>query len=146
LLLFGYRSCPDTCPRSLSRIAAAYEQIERARLADHLRTVFVSIDPERDTPEALAEYLSSFAVPVVGVTGEPAALERTVQQWGAFVRRLEPNRGAGERRFEHTEHLYLVDTVGRVRHLFRPDDPPERIAGVIGQLMDQEGCLPRTRR
>lgn len=146
LLLFGYRSCPDACPHTLSRIATAYERIERARLADHLRTVFVSIDPERDTPEALATYLSSFAVPVLGVTGEAAAVERTVRQWGAFRRPILPSGPTSDRRFEHTRHVYLVDTVGRVRHLFRPEDTPERIAEVIELLMDQEGCLPRVRR
>src|SRR5687767_12255498 len=67
LLFFGYTSCPDMCPLTMSRIASARDQVGGD--ASRVQTLFVSIDPNRDTPDVLKEYVGSFAMPVTGLTG-----------------------------------------------------------------------------
>jgi protein SCO1 len=143
-LFFGFTHCPDVCPTTLSRLAKAYELLEDPRVKERIQTVFVSVDPERDTPEKLSEYLGYFAVPAVGLTGSPEVIAATAQKWGAFFQKVETDSAAGYL-VDHSTYLYLVDSVGRVRHLFRHADSPERIADVTLRLLVRDCCAPPNR-
>lgn len=124
LLFFGYTSCPDICPMTLAAIRQVEERLGTRR--DRLLTVFVSVDPERDTPSALKDYLGHFGLNAVGVTGPPSALDPVVSQYKAFYEYVTSDT-AMDYLVDHTTTLYLIDRQGKVRHLFGYGDPPERI-------------------
>ena len=136
LVFFGYASCPDVCPRALSRVS----QVEKllGPLAEQLLAVFVSVDPERDTPDHLAEWLGFFAVRGVGVTGSAERVATVAKTYGAFYEK-KPSGSAMGYLIDHSTYLYLVDRAGRVRHLVRSEDSPESIAGWVRALLAEPG-------
>ncbi len=139
LLFFGYTSCPDVCPTTLGRLARVYQDLAKEGLDSGIETVFVSVDPLRDTPEKIAEYLDYFAVQAIGATGEPEAVAAVAKRYGASYERVEIDSAAGYV-VEHSTFLYLIDAVGQVRHLFRYADPPERIVELTSKLIIEDGC------
>jgi protein SCO1 len=130
LLFFGYTTCPDVCPTTLSKMARVY-----ALLGDDLRhkvlTVFVSIDPQRDTPEKLKEYLTYFNINAVGLTGTKAQIDKVVDAYKASYEKVTTNDSALGYMFDHTDYLYMIDTHGRTSHLFHPEDTAEDMAKII---------------
>lgn len=132
LLFFGYTSCPDICPMTLATIRQVEARLGPRR--DHMLTVFVSVDPERDTPAALATYLGHFGLNAVAVTGPPPALDPVVSQYQAFYEIVTAGT-AMDYLVDHTTTLYLIDRQGKVRHLFRYGDPPERILEGVELLL-----------
>lgn len=139
LLFFGYTTCPDACPTMLAKLVRVYSLLEREGVARQVRTVFVSIDPERDKPEALKKYLSYFAIPATGVTGPEADLRVMAENFGATFEKVQSTSEAGYL-MNHTTHLYLLDGLGRVRHLFALDDPAEKIAAVTAKATRLACC------
>ncbi|MGG5819779.1 SCO family protein [Falsiroseomonas sp. HW251] len=132
LLFFGYSYCPDVCPTELGVIATAMDELGPA--AARVTPVFVSVDPERDTPAQLADYVSRFHPALVGLTGTPeqvAAAARAYRVYYAKVNRPDMSQYL----MDHSSFIYLVGPDGRVRALFRPETPPEAIAQAVrGQL------------
>ncbi len=111
----GFTNCPDVCPTTLVTLAGL-----RARLQQRseLQVVFLSVDPERDTPAVLTRYLAHFDPAIIGVTGEKQQLDRVCEDLGlAYVR----NPGvAGEYTVDHSAALVLVDPQARIAAYFRP--------------------------
>jgi protein SCO1/2 len=132
LVYFGFTYCPDVCPTELGTIAAALDELNG--LADRVTPVFVTVDPERDTPDAMADYVSRFHPRMVGLTGTPeqvAAAARAYRVFYARVQRPEMTQYL----VDHSSFIYLVGPDGRVRTLFRPQTSPEAIAEAVrGQL------------
>jgi cytochrome oxidase Cu insertion factor (SCO1/SenC/PrrC family) len=142
LLFFGYTSCPDFCPTTLSRLVQVREVLGTG--ADSVLAIFVSIDPERDTPEVLRQYLGYFPIEVVGLTGRREDIDRAVSAYGA---EYAFSRGEEAQVYvSHSTHVYLIDAQGRVRHLFDHNDEPQRMAATIRQLWDSEPEGPGRRR
>lgn len=132
LLFFGYTSCPDACPGTLAKIQRALALLGPGKT--RVRTVFVSVDPERDTPEKLKEYLDYFGVNGVGLTGTKEQIDRVVKAYHAYYQKI-PGESADWYTFNHTTTVYLVDQQGKVRHLFKAEDSPEQMAARIKQLL-----------
>jgi len=132
LVYFGFTYCPDVCPTELGTIAAALDALEGQ--GERVTPVLITIDPERDTPEALADYVSRFHPRMVGLTGtaqQVAAVARAYRVFYARVQRPEMSQYL----MDHSSFIYLVGPDGRVRALFRPDTSPEAIAQAVrGQL------------
>jgi protein SCO1/2 len=132
LVYFGFTYCPDVCPTELGTIAAALDSLEEA--GERVTPVLITVDPERDTPEALADYVARFHPRMVGLTGTPeqvAAAARAYRVFYAKVQRPEMSQYL----MDHSSFIYLVGPDGRVRSLFRPETSPEAIAQVVrGQL------------
>ncbi len=114
LLFFGYSSCPDICPTTLATI----QGVLRGSPRPALQVLFVTIDPERDTPATLEAYLHAFGGNVVGLYGSEAALAPLEQSLGALVER-RGGTPAGYR-IDHTATLYLIDARGRMAAVFTP--------------------------
>jgi protein SCO1 len=132
LLFFGYTSCPDVCPTTLSRLG---EAIRLAAAEGHAATpLFVSVDPTVDTPERLAEYLGFFQFPGRGLTGTPEEIEAVMRSTGIFASRTPVDGGYV---IDHTASVLLVDATGRLRFLFQPDDPPRLIADALARLAQE---------
>ncbi|NKB66533.1 MAG: hypothetical protein GKR89_05690 [Candidatus Latescibacteria bacterium] len=134
LLFFGFTFCPDVCPTTLARLAQVYKELGSG--ADSLRTVFISVDSQRDTPQILGEYLNYFAIDAVGLTGAQEDIDRVVSAYGATYSLDQPD-SAGAYQVNHSTFTYLIDRRNTVRFLFRQADPPDKIAAVVRQLLDE---------
>jgi protein SCO1/2 len=132
LVYFGFTYCPDVCPTELGTIAAAMDELGEA--AERVTPVFVTVDPERDTVEAMAEYVARFHPRMVGLTGTPAEIAAVARAYRVFYAKVNrPEMTAYL--MDHSSFIYLVGPDGRVRSLFRPQTAPEAIAQAVrGQL------------
>ena len=127
LLFFGYTHCPDACPTMMSKLAVAYRNAGPEAKA--IPTLFVSVDP-RDTPPALKEYLSYFAIPARGLTGSKETIDEVVQKFAAHYT-ITPGDSEAGPYVDHTLTLYVLDKEGNVRELFDPTSKPEAIAAAM---------------
>jgi protein SCO1/2 len=132
LVFFGYASCPDACPRALGRVRQVEALLGAER--ERLLSVFVSVDPERDTPEHLAEWIGFFGVRGVGVTGSAERIAAIAKTYGASYEKAASDSAMGYL-IDHSTYLYLVDRGGRVRRIIRSEDPPEQIARWVKALL-----------
>ncbi len=108
LIAFGYTSCPDVCPTSLVLMNAAMQRLgEQAEL---IQPLFISVDPERDTPEVLSEYASFFQPRLIGLTGPKKMIDYTVRDFGARYEKVPS--GDGDYAMNHTAGFYLFDPEG----------------------------------
>lgn len=127
LIYFGYTFCPDVCPTELNTISLALQQLgTRVRLVP----VFITIDPERDTPEALKAYLASFGPDFVGLTGSDTDIAAVAKAYRVYYKKGEgsdPDNYA----MDHTSLLYLMDPDGKLIALFRTGATPDDIAAGI---------------
>lgn len=123
-IFFGFTHCPDVCPTTLFRISEVLKAAgDRGR---DLRAVFITVDPERDTPAALKDYLSSFDPRITGLTGDRPAVDAAVKAYRAFARRV-PTKD-GDYTMEHTAIVYLMDAENRFVGSFDLNRPPEEAA------------------
>jgi len=130
LLFFGYTTCPDVCPTTLSKLARVYSLLgPQAR--SKVLTVFVTIDPARDSPEKLKEYLQYFDINAVGLSGTKKEIDAVVEAYKASYNKVETNSSALGYLFDHSDYLYLIDIEGKTAGLFHPDDKAEDIASSI---------------
>ncbi|MDE2847916.1 MAG: SCO family protein [Gemmatimonadota bacterium] len=135
LIFFGYTYCPDACPLMLSKLAAVYDVLD-LEPGQHVRTIYITVDPSRDTPKQLREYLAYFAtVDVRGLTGSREEIDEVAERYGVLYKTQEPNE-AGHYLVAHTTTLFLVDREGRLRYRFHPSDTPEYIAAGIKLLFE----------
>ena len=120
-LFFGFTTCPEACPTTLARWTAALKALGPD--ADKLRMVFVSVDPERDTPAVLKRYLSDFDPRIVGLTGSPPAVARTIAAYHVYARKV-PLDGGGYT-MDHTAATYLFDRDGGFQGLVGYTEPTD---------------------
>lgn len=130
LIYFGYTWCPDICPLNLSYLRMALDGLtpeERKRA----QVLFISVDPERDTPQRLRDYTAYFAPEILGVTGTPQEVAKAAALYGAAYRRGESGDSAMGYSVDHSAYTYLVDTVGSLRQTLDHATPPDRIVAAI---------------
>jgi protein SCO1/2 len=124
LVFFGFTHCPDVCPTKLFEISEVLRAAgERGRA---VRALFITVDPERDTPEVLKSYLASFDERIVGLTGDRAAIDAAVRVFRAYARKAPLKDG--DYTMEHTSLVYLMDADGRFVSSFNPARPPAEAA------------------
>jgi protein SCO1/2 len=116
-LFFGFVNCPDVCPTTLAMLADVRARIATASAGDVPQVVLVSVDPGRDTPPVLAQYVAHFDPSFTGVTGDPAAIETLTRALGVAVAVGAP-ADDGSYAVDHTAAIFLVDPAGRVAALF----------------------------
>ncbi|WP_421730306.1 SCO family protein [Brevundimonas sp.] len=134
LVFFGFTYCPDYCPTTLTGLAATKQRMGAA--ADDLQIVFVSVDPARDTPQALKDYLSSDGFPqgVIGLTGTPEQVAETARVYRAYFQKV----GEGETyTMNHSLTVYLMGPDGKFRSALTHDLGPERSAQLIERVMER---------
>jgi len=128
LVYFGFTYCPDVCPTELGTMAAAMDLLEDQ--GSRVTPVLITIDPERDTPAALADYVSRFHPRLVGLTGSAEQIAAAARAYRVFYAKVNrPEMSAYL--MDHSSFIYLVGPDGRVRTLFRPETTPEAIAQSI---------------
>ena len=118
-LNFGYTYCPDVCPTTLATLAQLNAGLEKNGVEAPYQFVFVSIDPERDTQERLADYVPYFSPGFIGVRGEDGDLRKITGQLGVLYIRVEEKGNTGEEYLmDHTASVILIDPEGRFRAVF----------------------------
>jgi protein SCO1/2 len=129
LVTFGFTACPNVCPLTLMGVHQALEQLgpDAARIVP----VFVSVDPARDTPQALLAYVKAFDARIVALTGSPQAVERVAQQYRIFFDKRTLDANSRSYVVEHTAFVLLVDPQQRIRLAIPSTDPPAEIAARI---------------
>ena len=136
LIYFGYTYCPDVCPTGLQVMTEALDAL--GPLAEKVRPVFVSVDPKRDTPSVLKDYLSNFHKSFIGLTGTPEQVRRAAQAYRVYFR-LNPPDADGNYLVDHAAFIYLMDPQGRyVRH-FSHNTPPETMAKELRRFLGASG-------
>jgi protein SCO1/2 len=135
LIFFGYTHCPDVCPITL----AEFKQI-KAMLgdkADQVRFVFVTVDPERDTPETINTFLQNFDPTFIGLTSDRATLEPVWKAYGVYQQKQDAGSAAGYL-VDHSTRTYLIDSAGSWRINYPYGMEPEKIAQDLGHLMKEQ--------
>lgn len=129
LLFFGFTSCPDICPTTLSTLAQVEKQLSDLPLAQRPQIVFVSVDPARDTPAQVRDYLHFFSPSFVGLTGEAAQVEQLTRHLGVPV--AVHDLGNGTYTVDHAATLFLLDPRARMTALF---SPPHTVAALVADV------------
>ena len=131
---FGYTHCPDACPTTLTDWARAKALLGKNAPAVHF--VFVSVDPERDTPEIAQHYAMQFDSTFTGLAATAAQLDSVKNAWGFAVERDEmPGMKAGEYGVSHPAGVYFVDGDGKLKFVFSPGSKPAEIASDLKRLL-----------
>ena len=137
LVYFGFTYCPDVCPGTLVAINNAYERLPEGM--DHPQTLLISVDPERDTPEVLADYVSSNAFPdgLVGLTGTPEEIEAVANEFSAAFTRVETPESVAEYTMDHTSLIYVMDEDWKLATFFSETiNNPDEIARCLSSILD----------
>jgi protein SCO1 len=125
LVFFGFTHCPDVCPTTLLKLA----RVKKAAGIATLRVLFVSIDPQRDTPQVVALYVHAFDPAFAGLTGEPAAIATVAQQFGVAVSRVD--LPGGDYTMDHSAVVFLLDDAAHIAAIFTP---PFEVAAMAADL------------
>jgi len=129
LIYFGYTFCPDACPTALNAVAAALDALGQD--AARVQPLFITIDPERDTPAVMKEYVAAFDNRIVGLTGNPEQIAAAARAYRVYYRRV----GSGsDYTMDHTVLLYIMDPNGRFSGFLSHDLTAEEIAGKLKSL------------
>lgn len=124
LIFFGYTHCPDVCPTSLFEISEVLRAMGKD--ADKVNAVFISVDPERDTPAAMKDYLSSFDPHLEGLSGDLAEIAKVITSYRVYAKKV-PTKD-GDYTMDHTALIYLMDRDGRFVSPFNLKRTPEEAA------------------
>ena len=136
MLFFGFTSCPDVCPTALQKLNQATSGLD-PEFQDEVLTLFVSVDPQRDTPERLANYVDFFGENIVGLTGEEPQLRELAKRYRTTFGYDKPDAD-GNYAVSHSSAIYVFDREGNPRLLMRPDLSGEEIRHDLVALI-QEG-------
>jgi protein SCO1/2 len=127
LVFFGYTHCPDVCPTTLFEISEVMRALGKD--ADRTGALFITIDPERDTPAALKDYLSNFDPHLRGLTGDPAAVEAALKAYRVYAAKIPLKDG--DYTMDHSAAVYLMDKDGRFVATFNLKQTPEAAAAQL---------------
>jgi protein SCO1 len=123
-LFFGYTSCPDICPTTMAELKQALEKL--GNKADQVQVLFVTVDPQRDTPERVQEYVNHFNPEFIGLSGSEAELAKVWNDYGVFRQTVDGASAAGYV-VDHTARVTLIDQQGNLRVSLGFDTPVEDV-------------------
>ena len=129
LVFFGYTHCPDVCPTTLAQISDVLK-----RLPDKpIPVLFISFDPERDTPATLKDYVASFDPRIIGLSGERIAVEQAERAYRVYAKKV--GAANGDYTFDHTALVYLMDANGRFVEAFNLERAPDEAAKELASYL-----------
>lgn len=132
LVYFGYAHCPDVCPTALSAMVGALDVLGDA--AVEVTPIFASVDPERDTPQVLKEFLGGFGPSFVGLTGTPEQVAKVAKAWKVYYKK-QPANAQGAYPVDHSSIVYLMDREGKYAAHFSHQATPDQIAEAVAKLI-----------
>ncbi|MGJ5010180.1 SCO family protein [Bradyrhizobium oligotrophicum] len=131
LIFFGFTHCPDVCPTSLFEISEVLRAMGKD--ADSVNAYFISVDPERDNPAAMKDYLSSFDPHLKGLTGDPEVLAKVLTEYRVYAKKVPLKDG--DYTMDHTALVYLMDRNGRFVAPFNLKRTPEEAAADLKKYL-----------
>ena len=132
LVFFGYTHCPDVCPATLAEMAGVMQKLGAD--AERLQVLFVTLDPERDTPELLGRYVPAFHPSFIGLSGDKAQTAAVINEFKLFVEKV-PAKNGSDYTIDHTAGSYVFDPQGRIRLFIRHGQGSEPILSDIRVLL-----------
>jgi len=130
-VFFGFTHCPDACPTTLSEIARAEDEIGAP--AKNLTTLFVTVDPERDTPQVLKEYISNFGGNTVALSGTPEDVAKVAKEYRVFYKKVPTSDGGYT--MDHTAVLYLMGSKGEFVDVIAYSEEHDRYVAKLKKLL-----------
>jgi protein SCO1/2 len=122
VVFFGFTQCPDVCPTAMTQLVEVKRQLGAD--GDKLQAVFITVDPERDTPEVLKAYMGNFDPSFVGLRGTPEQLANVAQEFKVYYKKVE-GKQPGAYTMDHSAASFIYDTQGRLRLYLRPGAGPQ---------------------
>lgn len=142
LVFFGFTHCPSVCPTELQKMTSVLKKLDagtRARLAP----LFVSVDPERDTPSVMADYTAMFHADIKGLTGTPEAIRKVMADWKVYAAKV-PDERTGAYSVDHSAFLYFTAPDGSLLGLFGASDGPDKVLAGITAGLGMDKTKPGT--
>ena len=134
LVYFGYTYCPDVCPTSLSTIAAAFDIL--GDKAEAIKPIFITVDPERDTREAMTDYVAAFHPRLVGLTGTAEQVAAAARAYRVFFSKVqEEGNDPDDYLMDHSAYVYLMDRDGKYLTHFPHGIAPEEMARQLAEFL-----------
>jgi protein SCO1/2 len=131
LVFFGYTHCPDICPTTLDAISQTLKALGPGK---PVRALFITLDPERDTPAVMKDYVSSFDPRIIGLTGSQAQVDKVAREYRVYAKKVPT--GDGDYSVDHTGVVYLMDRKGNFVTSFNPDlDKPAEAAKTLSKYL-----------
>jgi protein SCO1/2 len=137
LVFFGYTHCPDTCPTTLSEIALALDRLGPD--AAKVQPVFITVDPKRDTPGVVGQYVGAIDRRIVGLSGSQRQIAAVSQEYGAYSERPPARAGPDDYVVDHSTYIYVMDPQGSFVRGLEAGTPSDAIADTLGRLMKSAG-------
>jgi len=133
LVYFGYTFCPDVCPTTLNEVALAMDKLgpDAARVAP----IFITVDPKRDTPAVMKQYVSAFSPALVGLTGSADAIAQVEKSYRVYASENRTGPGPGDYTVDHSSILYLMNPAGQFIAPIRADESADDMAADIKKLL-----------
>ena len=129
LVFFGFTNCPDVCPTTLSKIAQVMTLLGTA--AEKVKPLFITVDPERDTPERMAEYVAAFDERIVGLSGTPEQVKTAADSFKIYFAKVDQDGAPDGYTMDHTAYTYLFNAAGEFEEFFSDHDEATNIAARI---------------
>lgn len=138
MVFFGFTYCPDVCPTTLAYMATVLDTL--GETADKIVPLFITVDPSRDTPKVLTDYVSAFHHRLVGLTGNEVDVAAAADAFRVYYERMEEDSAPDGYLMAHSANIYLMTPEGRFEAVFREgDQPPEEMARKIQNIMEKYG-------
>jgi protein SCO1/2 len=131
LVYFGYTSCPDVCPTTLNEVAAAMEKL--GPKAARVQPLFITVDPERDTPDVMKRYAAAFSPRIVGLTGTPEEIASVSREYRVYYAAHRTGNAQGDYTVDHSSILYLMGPDGRFVAPIRTDEMADEMAADVSK-------------
>jgi len=133
LVYFGYTYCPDVCPTTLNAVAAALDRL--GPKAKDLTPIFITVDPQRDTPAVMKQYTAAFSPAIVGLTGTPEQIAKVAHEYRVYYAKHVTGPGPNDYSMDHSSILYFMGRDGRFIAPVRADEAPAEMAAQLEKLM-----------
>lgn len=133
LVYFGFTYCPDICPTELQAISSALDLL--GSQAQGVAPLFITVDPARDTPAVMADYLSHFHPAIMGLSGSPAAIADAAARYKVYYRKIEDEESGAPYTVDHLSVVFLMDGQGRYLSHFTQNTEPSEMADTIAAAL-----------
>jgi cytochrome oxidase Cu insertion factor (SCO1/SenC/PrrC family) len=145
LISFGYTYCPDICPTTLAEMSLIMKRL--GELSERLQPIFITVDPERDTPERLNQYTAFFHPQLIGLTGSPELVRRVADNFKVrYEKHYEPGGNPESYSVDHSAGMYLLGQDGRFEVKFAFGTPVSQVTEQIRSIIENTTPLPPARR
>jgi protein SCO1/2 len=133
LVYFGYTFCPDVCPTTLNEMADAVDRLGPA--ADRLQPIFITVDPKRDTPSVVKQYVAAFTPRLVGLTGSPEQIAQVAKEYRVYYAEHRTGPGPGDYSMDHSSVIYLMGPDGKFIAPVRADETGAEMAAELAKYV-----------